>query len=77
MPPSTALLMSDNRPPVLRSTEPAALTYPALAFALNALYAARHGYALLYYQMVAPSCRHAWQGESTRATASFRPSRTR
>ena len=63
MPPSTALLMSDNRPPVLRSTDPAALTYPALAFALNALYAARHGYALLYYQMVAPSCRHAWQGE--------------
>ena len=45
MPPSTALLMSDNRPPVLRSTDPAALTYPALAFALNALYAARqrHG----------------------------------
>ena len=63
MPPSTALLMSDNRAPVIRSTESAALTYPALALALNAVYAARHGYALLYYQMVAPSCRHAWQGE--------------
>ena len=61
--PSTALLMSDHRAPVIGSGESAALTYPALAFALNALYAARHGYALLYYQMVAPSCRHAWQGE--------------
>ena len=54
---TTALLMSDNRPPVAASP-----AYPSLAFALNGLYAARHGYALLYYRMVGPTCAHPRQG---------------
>ena len=58
----TAVLMSDNRPPVPDRLDAASLTYPALAFALNALYACEHGYDLLFYQMVAPTCRHVTDG---------------
>ena len=58
----TALLMSDNRRPTLTDQPSAGLTYPALAFALNALYACRHGYDLLYYEMVSSSCQHTTQG---------------
>ena len=54
--------MSDNRDPVLAKPTGPTLTYPALAFALNALYSCAHGYDLLYYRMVAPDCRHAKQG---------------
>ena len=69
MTPSTAIVMSDNREPVVTSSDVTALTYPALAFALNALYAAQHGYALLYYRMAAPTCRHPWQGERVAAAS--------
>ena len=55
---STALVMADNRAPALTSTP----TYPALAFALNALYACGHGYDLLYYRMASPTCAHPLQG---------------
>ena len=58
----TAVLMSDNRPTVPDRLDAASLTYPALAFALNALYACEHGYDLLFYQMVAPTCRHVTDG---------------
>ena len=57
-PSGTALVMADNREP----RGDGGGSYPALAFALNALYAARHGYALLYYRMASPSCTHATQG---------------
>ena len=60
--PSTALLMADNRPPVLSQPRVSTLTYPALAFALNALYACAHGYDLLYYRMASAECQHATQG---------------
>ena len=54
---STAIVMADNRAP--SSSTP---TYPALAFALNALYACGHGYDLLYYRMASPTCAHPLQG---------------
>ena len=54
---STAIVMADNRAPT--SSTP---TYPALAFALNALYACGHGYDLLYYRMASPTCAHPLQG---------------
>ncbi|KAL1511435.1 hypothetical protein AB1Y20_006234 [Prymnesium parvum] len=57
-----ALLMTDNRPATLLSPSAHTLTYPALSFALNALYACAHGYDLLYHQMTAPTCSHATQG---------------
>ena len=60
--PSTALLMADNRAPVLSQPRVGTLTYPALAFALNALYACAHGYDLLYYRMASAECQHATQG---------------
>ena len=59
---STAIVMSDNRPPALGSARATTLSYPALAFAINAIYACEHGYDLLYYQMAAPTCTHASQG---------------
>jgi hypothetical protein len=63
MPADTAILMSDNRAPALAApVHAASLTYPALAFALNALYACKHGYDLLYYQMVSSECIHERQG---------------
>ena len=55
---TTAIVMADNRAPALTSTP----TYPALAFALNALYACGHGYDLLYYRMASPTCAHPLQG---------------
>ena len=57
-----ALLMSDNRDAAIRAPSAASLTYPALAFALNALYSCAHGYDLLYYRMDGPVCAHASQG---------------
>ena len=54
---STAIVMADNRAP--SSSAP---TYPARAFALNALYACGHGYDLLYYRMASPTCAHPLQG---------------
>ena len=59
---SDAILMADNRMPVVVQPRAGTLTYPALAFALNALYACTHGYDLLYYRMVSPECKHAVQG---------------
>ena len=58
-----ALLMSDNRDATLRAPSAQSLTYPALAFAINALYACSHGYDLLYYRMTSPTCTHATQGQ--------------
>ena len=59
---TTAILMSDNRLPLVESPRAGTLTYPALAFALNALYACRHGYDLLYFRMTDADCRHVTQG---------------
>lgn len=59
---NTAILMSDNRPPILTHAGASSLTYPLLAFSLNALYACTHGYDLLYYQMVSSECIHRTQG---------------
>ena len=56
---TTAIVMADNRAPASTSSAP---TYPALAFALNALYACGHGYDLLYYRMASPTCAHPLQG---------------
>ena len=56
---TTAIVMADNRAPSTSSSTP---TYPALAFALNALYACGHGYDLLYYRMASPTCAHPLQG---------------
>ena len=58
----TAIVMSDNREPALTSPSAATLAYPSLAFALNALYACRHGYDLLYYRMLSPECAHQLEG---------------
>jgi hypothetical protein len=59
----TAIVMSDHRSPTLGSSARATtLTYPALAFALNAMYACEHGYDLLFYQMASPACTHTSQG---------------
>ena len=59
----TAIVMSDHRSPTLGSSARATtLTYPALAFALNAMYACEHGYDLLFYQMASPTCTHTSQG---------------
>ena len=52
---TTAIVMADNRAPSTASTP----TYPALAFALNALYACGHGHDLLYYRMALPTRRRA------------------
>ena len=57
------LLMSDNRDATLRAPSAQSLTYPALAFAINALYACAHGYDLLYYRMTSPTCTHVTQGQ--------------
>ena len=45
----TALLMQDTRAPVPRPTE--ALSYVHMAFYVNARYALRHGYSLLFLQL--------------------------
>ena len=60
----TAVLMADDRPPMSSSSAPTgrALTYPSLAFAINAEYTCRHGYDLLYFQM-GSRCTHPTQGE--------------
>ena len=62
MPRGTAVLMADNRAPIVAEPRASTLTYPALGFALNALYACAHGYDLLYYRMTSPDCEHATQG---------------
>eukprot|EP00965_Chrysotila_dentata_P060631 2009109-Pleurochrysis_carterae.AAC.2 len=78
MPAGTAIIMSDNRPPIMEqmavrastgesggtssSSSAITLSYPALAFALNAVYACRHGYDVLYYQMGSHQCSHTLQG---------------
>ena len=56
-----AVVTSDNRSPLLTSRN-AIVSYPALAFALNALYACKHRYDMLYYQMMEDGCMHAKQG---------------
>ena len=58
-----AILMVDDREVGSPSPSGTTLAYPSLAFALNAEYACSHGYDLLYYRMVGPSCSHATQGE--------------
>lgn len=45
--------MADTRNPTPSS---GSLAYPMLAFALNALYACRQGYDLLYYRLREPTC---------------------
>ena len=67
--------MSDNRDPVLAKPTGPTLTYPALAFALNALYSCAHGYDLLYYRMVAPAAGTQSKARGMRAIASCPPSR--
>ena len=59
----TAVLMADNRPPIATAPTARTLTYPSLAFAINAEYSCRHGYDLLYFQMASPRCAHPTQGE--------------
>ena len=66
MAPHTAIIMSDNRQPTLSQPRVSTLTYPALAFALNALYACDHGYDLLYYHMASPAC--VYHGSGSTAT---------
>ena len=56
---TTAIIMVDNGAP--SSASSSTLTYPALAFALNALYACGHGYDLIYYRMSSPTCAHPLQ----------------
>ncbi len=46
-----AVLMVDDRAPASASPRGSGLSYPALAFALNAVYACGHGNDLLYYRM--------------------------
>lgn len=58
-----ALIMVDDRAPTSRRPRASRLSYPALAFALNSMYACGHGYDLIYYRMVSPSCAHVSQGE--------------
>jgi len=58
-----SLLMVDDRAPFSGSPRASTLTYPALAFALNAVYSCAHGYDLLYYRMASQSCAHVSQGE--------------
>ena len=59
---ATALVMVDDRAPVSARPRGSTLTYPALAFALNALYACEHGYDLLYYRMGSAECSHQTEG---------------
>lgn len=50
------LVMTDDRSPVLASWAAGELQYPALAYALNALYACGLGYDLTFYRMLEPRC---------------------
>ena len=64
-PSNIAIVMADNRPPVLSNPHElssATLTYPMLSFALNALYACGHGYDVWYLRMSSERCNHATQG---------------
>ena len=64
-PSNIAIVMADNRPPVLSNPSElssATLTYPMLSFALNALYACGHGYDVWYLRMSSERCNHATQG---------------
>ena len=52
----TVVLMSDTRAPIPQHGEP--LSYVHMAFYVNARFASRHGYRLLYLQLRETGCSH-------------------